>query len=61
MDYTLDGELLTSYAAAGLGGQRLTVVPSLDVIVVFTGGNYDAAEPVYEITMRHILPALAGG
>lgn len=46
-----------SFYAAGWGGQRITVFPSLDMVVVFTGGNYVDEEPVDEIIDRHILPA----
>jgi len=47
-----------SFYAAGWGGQRITVFPSLDMVVVFTGGNYLAEEPADEIIGRHILPAV---
>jgi CubicO group peptidase (beta-lactamase class C family) len=49
-----------SYYAAGWGGQRITVFPSLDMVLVFTGGNYVEGEPVDEIIERHILPAIDG-
>jgi CubicO group peptidase (beta-lactamase class C family) len=46
-----------SYFAAGWGGQRITVFPRLDMVVVFTGGNYVEDEPVDLIIEQHILPA----
>ena len=49
---------IDSFYAAGWGGQRITVFPSLDMVVVFTGGNYVEGEPVDEIISRHILPAV---
>lgn len=61
MDLPIGGETFASYSAAGWGGQRLIVIPDLDVVVVFNGGNYDSIEPVDEIMTRHILPALTGG
>jgi CubicO group peptidase (beta-lactamase class C family) len=45
------------YFASGWGGQRIFVFPSLDMVVVLTGGNYATHEPDQEIITRHILPA----
>ena len=47
-----------SFYAAGWGGQRIMVFPDLDMVVVFTGGNYVGEEPVDEIIARYILPAV---
>ncbi|MCK5650328.1 MAG: serine hydrolase [Gemmatimonadetes bacterium] len=47
-----------SYSAQGWGGQRIHVFPELDMVVVFTGGNYETAEPVDIIMEQHILPAV---
>jgi CubicO group peptidase (beta-lactamase class C family) len=47
-----------SFYAAGWGGQRIIVFPSLDMVVVFTGGNYVGREPVDEIVVHYILPAV---
>ena len=43
--------------ARGWGGQRIVVFPELDMVVVFTGGNYETGEPVVMIIEQHILPA----
>src|SRR6185369_9051667 len=34
------GQTYRTYAAGGKGGQMLVVVPQLDLVAVFTGGNY---------------------
>jgi CubicO group peptidase (beta-lactamase class C family) len=47
-----------SYSARGWGGQRITVFPELDMVVVLTGGNYETWEPVDAIIEQHILPAV---
>jgi CubicO group peptidase (beta-lactamase class C family) len=47
-----------SFAARGWGGQYIIVFPSLEMVVVFTGGNYSTPEPVDEILTRFILPAV---
>jgi CubicO group peptidase (beta-lactamase class C family) len=47
-----------SFYAAGWGGQRIIVFPSLEMVLVYTGGNYVGEEPVDEIVFRYILPAV---
>ena len=47
-----------SFLRTGWGGQRISVYPSLDMVVVLTGGNYETPEPVNEIITRYILPAV---
>ena len=37
---TSGGRSYETYAATGNGGQVLIVVPALDLVVAFTGGNY---------------------
>jgi len=57
-DATLD-----TYLAVGNGGQKISVYPNLDMVVVFTGGHY--GKPVghrqtRELLRRYILPAARG-
>lgn len=48
-----------AYAALGYGGQRLIVVPALDLIAVFTGWNiYDKAELNPKLALDRVLAAL---
>jgi CubicO group peptidase (beta-lactamase class C family) len=49
-------------AAMGNGGQRLWIVPSLELVVVTTFGNYDAADQSVapELVFRTILTAVRG-
>ncbi len=42
----------------GGGGQEILVFPSLEMVVVFTGGYYVNAEPTGEILTRYILHAI---
>ena len=43
---------------SGWGGQAIYLFPSLDMVVVFAGGNYVGEMPNNEIITRHILPAV---
>ena len=52
-----DGEVLSFYAA-GWGGQYIKVFPDLNMVIVFTGGNYASPDPVDEIITDYILPSV---
>ncbi len=43
---------------SGNGGQKVYVVPSLDLVVVFTGGAFNVESPVNTLMARVLLPAL---
>jgi CubicO group peptidase (beta-lactamase class C family) len=43
---------------SGNGGQKVFLVPSLDLIAVFTGGSFNAESPTNEMMARVLLPAL---
>jgi CubicO group peptidase (beta-lactamase class C family) len=45
---------------SGNGGQKVYLVPSLDLIVVFTGGAFNVESPVNTMMARVLLPALMG-
>jgi hypothetical protein len=52
-------ELITAYWASGNGGQYIIILPDLEMVVVFTGGNYNsplAGQPFRMLT-RYIVPA----
>lgn len=38
----VDGKRFDSYMASGNGGQKINIWPELDMITVFTGGNYNS-------------------
>ena len=46
---------------SGNGGQKVYVVPSLDLVVVSTGGSFNVESPVNTIMARVLLPALLDG
>jgi CubicO group peptidase (beta-lactamase class C family) len=49
-----------AYMADGWGGQRIMVFPTLDLVVVFTGGSYTAEPPLDAVIAHHVLPAVEG-
>jgi len=44
--------------ATGNGGQKIYLVPSLDLIVVMTGGNYNSQSPAMRIMSTELLPPM---
>lgn len=56
--YTKSGEEINMYHAVGWGGQEIIILPELNTVVVFTGGNYVPNVNVFEILEKYILPAI---
>lgn len=61
--FTVNGQRVDTYLATGNGGQKLFVVPALDAVVVFTGGNYNSPRdtPPNELMPKYVLPTLLEG
>jgi CubicO group peptidase (beta-lactamase class C family) len=59
-NYTINGSVIRIFRAQGSGGQYIFVVPSLNAVVVFTGGNYPPLNQGHPFSMmtRVILPAM---
>jgi CubicO group peptidase (beta-lactamase class C family) len=60
--FKCENETVDAYAAVGWGGQRIFVFPTLDLIVVFTAGNYSTPHGqvyamMYSMVNAFILPA----
>ena len=56
----INNQVIETIAALGNGGQQIHIFPKLDLIAVFTGGNYNSdlgAQPVQMLT-KYILPAV---
>jgi hypothetical protein len=53
-------QIITAYWAAGNGGNYIFVCPALDLVAVFTGGNYDSIFEVQPLGMliNYIIPAM---
>ncbi len=62
--YVIDGQRYNSYLATGNGGQKISIWPELDMITVFTGGNYNSyalygkSTPPNEMIPKYILKAV---
>ena len=46
------------FRAGGWGGQEIMIFPKLDMVVVFTGGNYTKKTTLYKFVKKYILPAI---
>lgn len=52
------GKSSTLFQASGWGGQEIVVLPNLNMVAVFTGGNYVVKKHIYEILERFVLPSI---
>jgi CubicO group peptidase (beta-lactamase class C family) len=59
-NYEINSKEYHSFSASGWGGQRISVFPELDVVIVLTGGNYMTSDPVDHIIIDYILPSIIG-
>lgn len=56
--YSHSGKKINMYYAGGWGGQLIMVLPELNTVVVFTGGNYVTKRPDFKIFEKYVLPAI---
>ena len=56
--HSKSGEEINLYHAVGWGGQEIIILPKLNTVVVFTGGNYIPNVKAIEILEEYILPAI---
>jgi CubicO group peptidase (beta-lactamase class C family) len=56
--YNSSNHLYYSFNAEGWGGQQIIVIPSENMVVVFTGANYVSNTPNDDIMSSYILPAI---
>jgi CubicO group peptidase (beta-lactamase class C family) len=59
--YPYHDDEISALHRTGWGGQAVVIFDDLEVVVVFTGGNYVDASPHNEIIERYILPAVKDG
>jgi CubicO group peptidase (beta-lactamase class C family) len=58
--YYYNSQSYSSFFATGWGGQHIIDFPALNLVIVFTGGNYYEAEIIspYDIVSNYILPSI---
>jgi CubicO group peptidase (beta-lactamase class C family) len=57
--FTIRNSVIQTFAAEGNGGQYIFVVPELNAVVVFTGGNYESNQDApFGMMTNFILPAM---
>jgi CubicO group peptidase (beta-lactamase class C family) len=49
---------IPAYVRTGWGGQAIIIFPLIDMLLVFTGGNYSGTDPVLDLVQQYILPAI---
>ncbi|MCY1722900.1 serine hydrolase [Prolixibacteraceae bacterium Z1-6] len=54
-----NGKKIKMYRANGWGGQAIMVFPELEMVVVFTGGNWAKKSTLYKIVEKYVLPAVS--
>jgi CubicO group peptidase (beta-lactamase class C family) len=54
LEYPYQGRTVRAYSASGNGGQFVIVVPDLDLVICFWGGNY--SDPVRFVPQRQMVP-----
>lgn len=55
--FSHSGKQMKMFYAGGWGGQLIMVIPELNAVVVFTGGNYVSKRPAFTIFRKYIVPA----
>jgi CubicO group peptidase (beta-lactamase class C family) len=46
------------YRANGWGGQTIMVIPELDMVIVFTSGNYAFKSSLFKLIRKYVMPAI---
>ncbi len=55
--WTKQYSISNMYSASGFGGQHIIVLPEVNTVVVFTGGNYLTYRPPFKILEEYIIPS----
>ena len=52
------GMKINMFSANGWGGQKIIVIPELNTVIVFTGGNYISRVKQFKILENCVIPAI---
>jgi len=58
--YLMGSKKVDTNFADGWGGQWIIVVPEFELVIVFTGDNYEGEVPIDEYLTHYILSAVKG-
>ncbi|MDD5622827.1 MAG: serine hydrolase [Actinomycetota bacterium] len=58
-EFEVAGKKVNGFWANGWGGQKIIVLPELDSVIVFTGGNYTSEVKNFSILNKYIFPAFS--
>ncbi|MCG8698435.1 MAG: beta-lactamase family protein [Bacteroidales bacterium] len=53
-----NGNIVKMYRAGGWGGQSIMVFHDLNMVIVFTGGNYASRSKLYRLIKNYVLPSI---
>ena len=56
--FTYGEEPIPAYVRTGWGGQAVILFPTIDMLLVFTGGNYSGPDPMLDLVTEYVLPAV---
>lgn len=56
--FSWENRPIRAYIRSGWGGQAIILFPEIDMLVVFTGGNYVDPDPVLDLVREYLLPAI---
>lgn len=59
-DFRVGATTIPAICADGLAGQSIMIFPTLDMVVVVTGGNYDSSSREHDLVSNHVLPSVIG-
>ena len=57
-EFSHSGDKIKMFRAGGWGGQEIMIFPELEMVVVFTGGNYARTTRLFKILEKYILTAI---
>lgn len=57
-EFPVSSGSIDTFHAGGWGGQKIIVIPELETVIVFTGGDYSSKVRQFSFLENHIFPAI---